>query len=89
VFGPLYKTYVETIRKAYPDAWVLCLRPFNGSHAPEIEATAASLGGQRVRYVDTSGWVDTEKHTTDGVHPNLDGNRLAAEKLAEILKTVL
>jgi lysophospholipase L1-like esterase len=89
VFGPLYKTYVETIRKAYPDTRIFCLRPFNGSHAPEIEATAASLGDQRVRYVDTSGWLDAEKHTTDGVHLNLEGNRLAAEKLAEILKTVL
>jgi lysophospholipase L1-like esterase len=39
--------------------------------------------------VDTTGWVDPEKHTTDKVHLNLEGNRLAAERVAAILKTVL
>jgi lysophospholipase L1-like esterase len=39
--------------------------------------------------VDTTGWIDPEKHTTDKVHLNLEGNRLAAEKVAAILKTVL
>jgi hypothetical protein len=39
VFGPLYRAYLETIRKAYPLAQILCLRPFNGAHSAVIEGT--------------------------------------------------
>ena len=39
--------------------------------------------------IDTSGWIDAAAHTTDGVHLNLEGNRIAAEKLAAILKKEL
>ncbi len=37
VFGPLYRAYLETIRKTYPLAQILCLRPFNGAHSTVIE----------------------------------------------------
>jgi lysophospholipase L1-like esterase len=89
VFGPLYRAYLETIRKAYPLAQILCLRPFNGAHATVIEGVVRELRDSKIRYVDTTGWVDPEKHTTDKVHLNLEGNRLAAERVAAILKTVL
>lgn len=89
LFGPLYRAYLETIRKAYPSAQILCLRPFNGAHASVIEGVVRDLRDSKVRYVDTTGWIDPEKHTTDKVHLNLDGNRAAAEKVATILKTVL
>ncbi len=89
VFGPLYRVYIETIRKQYPKARIFCLRPFNGAHAAEIEGTVKALaaaGDALVHHVDTSGWIDVPKHTTDGIHLNLDGNRIAAEKLAPIIK---
>ena len=89
VFAALYKTYVETIRKQYPVATILCLRPFVGAHAAAIEGTVRGLGDSHVRYVDTTGWIEPGKHTTDQVHLNLEGNRIAAEKLAVILKGIL
>jgi len=89
VFGPLYRAYLETIRKTYPLAQILCLRPFNGAHATVIEGVVRELQDSKIRYVDTAGWIDPQKHTTDKVHLNLEGNRLAAEKVAAILKTVL
>ena len=89
VFGPLYRAYLETIRKTYPLAQILCLRPFNGAHASVIEGVVRALQDSKIRYVDTAGWIDPEKHTTDKVHLNLEGNREAAEKVASILKTVL
>jgi lysophospholipase L1-like esterase len=89
VFGPLYRTYLETIRKTYPAAQILCLRPFNGAHASVIQGVVHELRDSKIRYVDTTGWIDPEKHTTDKVHLNLDGNQLAAEKVAAILKRVL
>lgn len=89
LFGALYKSYVETIRKRYPTAIILCLRPFVGAHAAAIEETVRRLADPRIRYVDTTGWIESGKHTTDQVHPNLEGNRIAAEKMAVILKEVM
>jgi hypothetical protein len=89
VFGSLYRAYLEAIRKAYPGAWILCLRPFNGAHAAVIESAVSGLGDAKIRYVNTAGWIDAEKHTTDKVHLNLEGNQTAAQKLAPILKELL
>ena len=89
LFAVLYKSYVETIRKKYPTAMILCMRPFVGAHAAAIEETVRRLADPKIRYVDTTGWIEPGKHTTDQVHPNLEGNRIAAEKMAVILKEVL
>ncbi len=89
LFAVLYKSYVETIRKKYPTAIILCMRPFVGAHAAAIEETVRRLADPKIRYVDTTGWIEPGKHTTDQVHPNLEGNRIAAEKMAVILKEVL
>ncbi len=48
-----------------------------------------SAGDKSLYYVDTTGWIDSRSHTTDGTHLNLEGNSLAAEKLAVILKREL
>lgn len=92
VFGPLYKAYIETIRKQYPSAVIFCMRPFNGAHGEAIQKTVdsmASTGDKLIRFVDTTGWIDPGAHTTDRVHLNLEGNRIAAEKLATILRKEL
>jgi lysophospholipase L1-like esterase len=92
VFGPLYKAYIETIRKQYPSAMIFCLRPFAGAHGEIIHKTVESLSGggdKMLRFVDTTGWIDPAAHTTDRVHLNLDGNGIAAEKLAAILRKEL
>jgi len=88
-FGPLYLAYVKLIRETYPAAWILCLRPFNGAHADTIQKGAESGGDAKVKYVDTTGWIDPARHTTDGVHLSLEGNKVAAEKMAAILKAHL
>jgi len=89
VFGPLYNAYLDMIRKTYPLAQILCLRPFNGAHSAAIEGVVRGQQDSKIQYVDTRDWIDPEKHTTDKVHLNLEGNRVAAEKVAAILKTVL
>jgi len=86
VFAPLYKAYLETIRQTYPSAQIFCLRPFNGAHAAVVKDVVRELRDPRITYIDTTGWIDPEKHTTDKVHLNLEGNRIAAEKVAAILK---
>lgn len=92
VFGPLFKAYVETVRKQYPAAMIFCLRPFAGAHGEVIQKTVdtmSSAGDRLLRCVDTAGWIDPGSHTTDRVHLNLEGNRIAAEKLAAILRREL
>jgi lysophospholipase L1-like esterase len=89
VFAPLYQYYLQVIRKAYPEARILCLRPFNGTQETAIQSAIKKVGDGGVRYVDTTGWIEPDQHTTDGVHLNLEGNKVAGEKLAEILRGVL
>jgi hypothetical protein len=81
------------VRKFNPRATILALQPFgiaNGSLAVypnEIRAAIEAhrqAGDSRVMYVDTAGWLGAGDFT-DGVHPNPNGNRKAAEKLGEII----
>jgi lysophospholipase L1-like esterase len=91
-FRPAYDRYLTVVRADYPDAWILALRPFNGAHADDIRALVearAAVGDTHLQYLDTTGWIDSELHTTDGVHPNLAGHRRAAERLEERLRIVL
>ncbi len=92
VFAPLYRHYIETIRRTYPAAAIFCLRPFAGAHGDAIHKTVDALresGEKSVYFVDTTGWIDPQAHTTDRVHLNLDGNRVAAEKLAPLIRQAL
>ncbi len=89
VFAPVYKAYIETIRKEYAKAKIFCMRTFVGAHEESVQNVAGLLrnaGDKSVYYVDTAGWIDRSAHTTDGIHLNLEGNRIAGERLASILK---
>ncbi|MGD0781381.1 MAG: GDSL-type esterase/lipase family protein [Candidatus Aminicenantales bacterium] len=91
VFLPLYRQYLRVVRGAYPGARILCLRPFNGAQEAAIRSAAEQSGDERIQYVDTTGWIQPEKHysAAGGVHPNLEGNAAAGEKLAAILGEIL
>ena len=91
VFEPLYRAYLGTIRRQYPTARIFCLRPFAGTHGVAIQRVIGGLqgaGDKALFFVDTAGWIDSSL-TTDGVHLNLEGNQVAAEKLAPILRAEL
>ncbi len=91
VFLPLYRQYLRVIRGAYPGARILCLRPFNGTQEAAIRSAVEQSGDALIQYVDTTGWIQPEKHYSEagGVHPNLEGNKAAGEKLAAILGEIL
>ena len=83
-FEPAYRGYIAVIRRRDPKATILCLRPFGGYHADDIQQAVRDLGNRKVIYVDTTGWLDKADYT-DGVHPNAAGQIKAAERLIEVI----
>jgi lysophospholipase L1-like esterase len=83
-FEPAYRGYIALIRRHDPKATILCLRPFGGFHADDIQEAVRDLGNPKVIYVDTTGWLDKADYT-DSVHPNATGHIKAAERLIEVM----
>jgi lysophospholipase L1-like esterase len=89
-FRSAYRTYLQTIRTAYPNAKIVALRPFNGAQAQQIQAeveSANTAGDARVYYVDSTGWLGSGDYT-DSVHPNEQGSRKAAEALSAAIMRI-
>lgn len=83
-FEPAYRGYIALIRRRDPKATILCLRPFGGFHADDIQQAVCDLGNPKIIYLDTTGWLDKGDYT-DGVHPNGGGQIKAAERLIEVI----
>ena len=85
-YGPLYKQYLALIRKAYPQAKIVALQPFNGAQSlaikREVDASRAA-GDQAIDYIDTKGWY------SGALHPNAKSSVGLAEKLVAALKTTV
>jgi len=91
-FGPAYATFLGTVRAGYPAAKIAALRPFNGTHAAEIQAEVTArraAGDARVFYVDTTGWLTAPDDFTDGLHPNPQGSMKAAQALSAAITTTI
>lgn len=92
-FLSAYVNLLTLLRIDNPRALIVALQPFgleNGSipvYPKEIRAAVLarqSAGDGRVIYIDTAHWLGPGDFT-DGVHPNAQGNRKAAARLAGIL----
>lgn len=82
-YRPLYVRYLALIRRAYPKAKIVALRPFGGAQGASIKAAADARnaeGDSKVYYIDTTGWYDGP------IHPNIEGSAAVAEKLVTALK---
>ena len=89
-FAPLYRSLLELVREAYPEARIAALRPLSGGFAAEISAEVAALksaGDEKVFYIDTAGWTSNGDFT-DGVHPNEAGSVKIADKLVTALQAL-
>lgn len=83
-YQPLYTRYLAVIRKAYPRAKIVALRPFNGSQESSIRAAVEArkaAGDSDLYYIDSTGWYDGP------IHPNVEGSAALAEKLASALNS--
>ena len=90
VFRSAYAQYLSVIRRGYPNAVILALRPFGGYHADDILAEVSArrgAGDTKIQYVDTTGWLVREDYT-DGVHPNVTGDGKASDRLAAVVAAV-
>jgi lysophospholipase L1-like esterase len=91
VFRQAYSGFLDSVRKAYAQAWIAALRPFGGAHAADIQAEVASraaAGDARIFFVDTTGWLSAPDFT-DGVHPNAQGSAKVTQLLTPVLQTHL
>jgi lysophospholipase L1-like esterase len=86
-FQSAYTSLLRKVRAAYPRAWIFALETFRGRYVPQTEAAvkaAVDDGDSRVSFVDTTGWLGSGD-LTDSVHPNDQGHRVIADRLAPII----
>lgn len=87
-FRSSYVTLLRRAREKYPTAAIFALGTFRKRFLPETQAAVKTLtdGGDRnVHFVDTLGWIDEATDTSDNVHPNDQGHRKIADRLAPIV----
>lgn len=90
VFEPAYLAFLTRVRRAYPQALIAAMRPFNGTQDAAIFAAVQKMRDPRVIYIDTDRWLEvtsspdyTEQPT--GLHPTLSGHAKAAKFLTAAL----
>ncbi|WP_405467744.1 GDSL-type esterase/lipase family protein [Streptomyces canus] len=86
-FQAAYTSLLGKVRAAYPQAWIFALETFRGRYVPQTEAAvraAVDGGDSRVSFVDTTGWLGSGD-LTDSVHPNDQGHRVIADRLAPVI----
>lgn len=87
VFKKNYTALIEAIYTAHPATQIICMIPFIGAHAEDIEEIVKlynSEKGKNIILIDGSKWLPPNP-----LHPDRAGHALAAEKLAPILKEKL
>jgi lysophospholipase L1-like esterase len=88
-FQSAYVTLIQRARQKYPNATILALQTFRKRFIPETQAAVRTVNDPKVRFVDTTGWIVEASDTTDNVHPNDQGHRKIADRLAPILSAAL
>jgi len=87
-FHSSYVTLLKRAREKYPTAAIFALGTFRKRYLPETQAAVKVVndGGDRnVYFVNTEGWINEATDTTDKVHPNDQGHRKIADRLAPIV----
>jgi lysophospholipase L1-like esterase len=94
VFQSAYVNFLTVLRRDNPQALIIAMQPFGVQYKhvavfPQEIRAAVKIrqrsGDSRVFYVNTAGWLSAYDFT-DGAHPNLQGTRKAAAKLAAALE---
>jgi hypothetical protein len=86
-FQGAYITLLQRVRAKYPNATIFAMETFRRRFVPETQAAVRALnnaGDGRVRFINTEGWM-TEATATVHIHPNDQGHRKIAGRLAPII----
>ncbi|HEV8559905.1 MAG TPA: GDSL-type esterase/lipase family protein [Actinophytocola sp.] len=87
-FQSAYITLLQRVRAKYPNATIYALETFRKRFVPETQAAVNAVtaaGDSRVRFINTEGWIVEATDTVDNVHPNDQGHRKIADRLAPII----
>ncbi|PWK83845.1 lysophospholipase L1-like esterase [Lentzea atacamensis] len=87
-FRSSYVTLLRRAREKYPTAAIFAMGTFRKRYLPETQAAVKALndgGDHNVHFVNTEGWINEATDTTDNVHPNDQGHRKIADRLAPIV----
>ncbi|TDV36635.1 SGNH/GDSL hydrolase family protein [Actinophytocola oryzae] len=84
-FQSAYLTLLRNVRAKYPNANILALETFRKRFVTETQAAVTAFGDSRTRFVNTEGWITESTDTVDNVHPNDQGHRKIADRLAPLL----
>ncbi|WLW57973.1 GDSL-type esterase/lipase family protein [Streptomyces sp. YU58] len=86
-FQTAYTSLLRKVRAAYSQAWIFALEPFRSRYVSQTQAVvkaAVDGGDSRISFVDTTGWLGSGD-LTDSVHPNDQGHRIIADRLAPVI----
>lgn len=78
-----YAKVLLRLQQKYVGRPIVCMIPFNQKHANDIRIVAAAFDNCFV--VETEGWPLT---FTDGLHPDVNGSKVAGAALAEALTDI-
>lgn len=81
-----YEKLLKTVRSINPDSKLVCLSAFCGAHAKELGEFIEGFNrenNENISFIDSSGWIPPEP-----LHPDREGHKIVAEKLAESLKRI-
>lgn len=79
-----YQALITAVRAKHPSVKILCMRPFAGTKANMIQEVVNE--NTNIHYIDTTGWAITY---TDGLHPNENGNTVAAQNLVPAITNIV
>lgn len=76
-----FLNFFQELHALFPDAHLNVFVPFNQSFAKELKQLADRFP-QLIYLIETSAWPITY---TDGVHPDLNGSKIIAQNLSQVL----
>jgi lysophospholipase L1-like esterase len=94
-----YQLMLSTLRKLHRKATIICLIPFGGYAKAQInkavKAYVKAAGDSDIHLVDATKWIVVDKNwkptedTNDGIHPNMQGHKKAADQLISVIKGLI
>jgi lysophospholipase L1-like esterase len=91
-FQTAYIALLQRVRAKYPNAAIFAMETFRKRYVSQTQAAVTArnnAGDSRVFFVNTEGWIVESTDTVDNVHPNDQGHRKIADRLAPIVSPYL